>query len=116
VQEEEYNMPLTAAERKQKSTELTRVCIKLRQLAAERKSLMHELKEKKDNLKEDQNRLIDELQQNGRYVKGKVYIIADRTNMMVGKYDKLGNLLEQHKMQKQDMQLSIQEYMNTGTE
>lgn len=117
VQEEEYNMPLTAAEKKQKSKELLDITIKMRRLAAERKQLMHELREKKNSYDEQRDKIIDELQNNGRYVKGKVYIIADREKKMVGKYDKFGNLLEKRKMQKEDMQLSIQEYMGkTGTD
>lgn len=117
VQEEEYNMPLTAAEKKQKSKELLDITIKMRKLASERKQLMHELKERKNDYDAKRDVIIDELQQGGRYVKGKVYIIADREKKMVGKYDKLGNLLEKHKMQKEDMQLSINEYMGkTGTD
>lgn len=117
VQEEEYNMPLTSAEKKQKSKELLDITIKMRRLAAERKQLMHELREKKNSYDETRDKLIDELQNNGRYVKGKVYIIADREKKMVGKYDKFGNLLEKRKMQKEDMQLSINEYMGkTGTD
>lgn len=117
VQEEEYNMPLTAAEKKQKSKELLDITIKMRKLAAERKQIMHELKERKNDYDAKRDVLIDELQQGGRYVKGKVYIIADREKKMVGKYDKLGNLLEKRKMQKEDMQLSINEYMGkTGTD
>lgn len=117
VQEEEYNMPLTAAEKKQKSKELLDITIKMRRLAAERKQLMHDLREKKNSYDEQRDKIIDELQNNGRYVKGKVYIIADREKKMVGKYDKFGNLLEKRKMQKEDMQLSIQEYMGkTGTD
>ena len=117
VQEEEYNMPLTAAEKKQKSKELLDITIKMRKLAAERKQIMHELKERKNDYDAKRDVLIDELQQGGRYVKGKVYIIADREKKMVGKYDKFGNLLEKRKMQKEDMQLSINEYMGkTGTD
>lgn len=117
VQEEEYNMPLTAAEKKQKSKELLDITIKMRRLAAERKQLIHDMRERKNGYEETRDKLIDELQNNGRYVKGKVYIIADREKKMVGKYDKFGNLLEKRKMQKEDMQLSIQEYMGkTGTD
>lgn len=117
VQEEEYNMPLTAAEKKQKSKELLDITIKMRRLAAERKQLMHDLREKKNSYDEQRDKIIDELQNNGRYVKGKVYIIADREKKMVGKYDKFGNLLEKRKMQKEDMQLSINEFMGkTGTD
>ncbi len=117
VQEEEYNMPLTGAEKKMKSKQLLDLTIQLRRMAAERKQLLHELKEERDSVEAKRDVLIDELQQNGRYVKGKVYIIADREKKMVGKYDKLGNLLEKRKMQKQDMQLSIQEYMGkSGTD
>lgn len=117
VQEEEYNMPLTAAEKKQKSKELLDITIKMRRLAAERKQLMHELRERKNEYDETRDKLIDELQNNGRYVKGKVYIIADREKKQVGKYDKFGNLLEKRKMRKEDMQLSINEDMGkTGTD
>lgn len=117
VQEEEYNMPLTAAEKKMKSKQLLELTIKMRKLAAERKQLLHELKEKKDDCESKRDVLIDELQQGGRWVKGKVYILADREKKMVGKYDKFGNLLEKRKMQKEDMQISINEYMGkSGTD
>lgn len=117
VQEEEYNMPLTAAEKKMKSKQLLELTIKMRKLAAERKQLLHELKEKKDDCEAKRDVLIDELQQGGRWVKGKVYIIADREKKMVGKYDKFGNLLEKRKMQKEDMQISLNEYMGkSGTD
>lgn len=110
-----YTRRLTPAEKNIKRKRVCELDIELNDIEEELKAVREDFKERKTPLINEKSELLSDIKNGGVYVEGNLYKIVDRESKEVGYYNDEGELVEQRKMTKEDLQLSINEAVSLAS-
>jgi len=113
--EDHYSQTLTTDEVVVSKDHLAKVSIDVQRMEAEEKDRKKEFKSVVDPIKEEKEKLITEIKTSTRVKFGRIYLISDHQENMMGFYSEEGNLLNERPLLPEEKQLKM-EIAKTGTE
>lgn len=111
ITKEKYKRKFSGTERNQRRSRYIDIDKEIAELNAELDELKQGIKERKDPLVKEKNKIFEELTQGGVTVEGRLFKVVDEDAKEVGFYDENGQLVSQRGMDMEERQ----KYLHFGT-
>lgn len=111
ITKEKYKRKFSGTERNQRRSRYIDIDKEIADLNAELDEVKQSIKERKDPLVKEKNKIFEELMQGGVTVEGRLFKVVDEEAKEVGFYDEDGQLVSQRGMDLEERQ----KYLHFGT-
>lgn len=111
ISKEKYKRKFSGSERNQRRSRYIDIDKEIADLNAELDEMKQRIKERKDPLVKEKNKIFEELMQGGVTVEGRLFKVVDEDAKEVGFYDEDGQLVSQRGMDIEERQ----KYLHFGT-
>lgn len=111
ITKDKYKRKFSGTERNQRRSRYIDIDKEIAELNAELDEVKQSIKERKDPLVKEKNKIFEELMQGGVTVEGRLFKVVDEDAKEVGFYDESGQLVSQRGMDMEERQ----KYMHFGT-